>query len=126
MWQSGLAILRAYLMFKPYAIFASIGALFAVGGLIPFIRYLFLLGDGARGGHIQSLLLGITLLLAAVMSLVIGIVADLTRINRILQEDQLELQKRMAYGDGATARSLQSARATQHTSLAPGADPQAA
>jgi len=107
MWQSGLAILRAYLMFKPYAIFASIGAIFGVAGLIPFIRYLFLLGDGARGGHIQSLLVGVTLLLAAVMSLVIGIVADLTRINRILQEDQLELAKRQHYGVGLGAREYQ-------------------
>ncbi|GAA4175523.1 glycosyltransferase family 2 protein [Gryllotalpicola koreensis] len=97
MFQSGLAILRAYLMFKPYTVFGTIGLLLLIGGIIPFARYLVVLADRAPGGHLQSLLLGVTLLLGSLLSFVIGIVADLTRINRILQEDQLELQKRQAY-----------------------------
>jgi len=106
MFQSGMAILRAYLMFKPYAAFGAIGAVLGIAGLIPFVRYLVLIGVGASGSHLQSLLLGVTLLLGSLLSFVIGIVADLTRINRILQEDQLEFQKRERYGDAPSAREL--------------------
>ncbi|WP_022881558.1 glycosyltransferase family 2 protein [Gryllotalpicola ginsengisoli] len=104
MWESGLAILRAYLMFKPYSVFATIGTVLGIAGLIPFIIFLVYAAQGSSGGHLQSLLAGATLLTGSLLSFVIGIVADLTRINRILQEDQLELTKRQHYGDALSAR----------------------
>ncbi|KRE26049.1 glycosyltransferase family 2 protein [Agromyces sp. Soil535] len=100
-WQhmvmSGSAIVRAYLMYRPYVIFAGLGTLFLVGGLIPFTRYLILVTTGVTGDHVQSLLLGVLLLTGALLSYAIGVVADLTRINRALTEDQLELVKLQRY-----------------------------
>lgn len=99
MFMSGSAIVRAYLMYRPYALFAWISGLLFIGGLIPFIRYVILVAADIAGDHIQSLLLGILLVIGALLSLVIGVVADLTRINRSLSEDALELLKLQRYGE---------------------------
>lgn len=109
MWESGMAIVRAYIMYKPYVIFASLGVILLIGGIIPFVRYLVLVATAAAGDHLQSLLLGVLLIMGSLLSFVIGVVADLTRINRSLQEDQLELQKLARYGD-VRPRALPAAR----------------
>ena len=98
MRESGMAILRAYFMYKPYVLFASLGALFAVLGLIPFVRYLVLISLETPGSHVQSLLLGVLLFVGSLLSFAMGAIADLTRITRSLQEDSLELDKLDRYG----------------------------
>lgn len=97
MWKSGSAIVRAYVMYKPYTIFATLGVAFFLVGLIPFVRYLILSLTQNGGDHLQSLMLGAVLLTGAFLSFAIGVVADLTRINRVLQEDTLERTKRLQY-----------------------------
>jgi hypothetical protein len=98
MLQSGKAIARSYFMFKPFTLFVWLGVFFGVVGLIPFIRYAVLLGTDSRGNHLQSLLLGIFLLVAAVLSFALAVIADLLRTNRILQEETLERLKEIHYG----------------------------
>ncbi|AMM21704.1 glycosyl transferase [Frondihabitans sp. PAMC 28766] len=99
MFQSGSAIVRAYLMYRPVALFAWISIVLAVAGLIPFVRYLVLLAEHEAGSNLQSLLLGLLLIVSALLSLVMGVVADLTRINRTLAEESLDYQKLQRYGD---------------------------
>lgn len=95
--KSGSAILRAYIMYRPYVIFISLGVLLLVTGLIPFVRYLILLLEDHTTPHLQSLILGAVLLTGSFMSFVLGIVADLTRTNRILLEDSLEHIKEIRF-----------------------------
>ena len=49
------AIVRAYMMYKPYVIFGRISALFGALGLVPFVRYAVFVAPGEGGGHVQSL-----------------------------------------------------------------------
>ena len=56
--KSAGAIVRAYIMYKPYVIFSVFAALFGVLGLIPFVRYAVLKAVGDEGNHLQSLLVG--------------------------------------------------------------------
>lgn len=97
MFKSASAILRSYIMFRPYVLFASLGGLFLVGGLIPFIRFgiLFFMGQG--DGHLQSLIFGTALFVGALFSFALLIISDLLRTNRILLEDQLERIKEIQY-----------------------------
>jgi glycosyltransferase involved in cell wall biosynthesis len=101
MWQhvfkSASAIIRAYIMYKPYAVFVTLGGLLLVAGLIPFIRYVVLLTTNTQGDHIQSLLLGAILVTGAFLSFALGIISDLIRTNRILQEDALERLKELQF-----------------------------
>jgi len=99
-YKSGLAITRAFIMYRPYIIFNSLSILLFVLGLIPFLRYLFFfLVDKHPGDHLQSLLLGSVMIISAFIVLAIGIIADLTRINRSLTEDMLEQVKRSRFDD---------------------------
>ena len=98
--RSAQAILRSYLMFRPFVFFAWIAAVMFVGALVPFVRYLILItmfGEDA-GQHIQSLLLGVALLIGALLALSLGVLADLLRTNRILLEESLEHTKILRYG----------------------------
>lgn len=94
--KSGSAIVRGFVMYKPYAVFVTLGVLLLLLGLVPFFRWLYFLHyDRAHGlRHVQSLLAGSVLLVASFISFTLGIVADLIRINRILTEDSLEQIKR--------------------------------
>lgn len=97
-YKSGLAITRAFIMYRPYVIFNSLGIALLAIGLVPFARYFyFFLVDNTPGNHLQSLIGGSVLLVTSFISFTLGIIADLTRINRALNEDMLEQIKRSRF-----------------------------
>lgn len=91
--KSGGAIIRSLLMYRPYSFFGTLGSILGVAGIIPFARYLSFRILDIPGDLIQSLLLGIALLTASLLSFTLGVIADLIRVNRQLIEDGLALQK---------------------------------
>lgn len=96
--KSGVTIVRAYVMYKPYMVFGTLGVTLFALGLIPFARFVVLsVQDGSTGGHIQSLLVGSLLMITALLCLVLNIIADLIRINRVLIENNLEETKRLRF-----------------------------
>lgn len=96
--KSGIAITRAYVMYKPSVIFGWMSAVLALLGLIPFARYLyFALIEHASRGHLQSLIIGSVLLIAAFLCFALTIIADLIRINRVLIENELEHTKKLRF-----------------------------
>jgi glycosyltransferase involved in cell wall biosynthesis len=98
MMKSGQAIMRSYIMFRPYVVFVTIGCIFLAAGLIPFIRFAILVAIHDKGSHIQSLIFGTAMLVAALLSFALVVISDLLRTNRILLEDQLERIKEIQYG----------------------------
>lgn len=97
MVKSGVAISRSFLMYKPYMLFAPLSGVLFVLGAVPFARFLYFALSGDTSGHLQSLIIGTVFLVAALVSVTLGVIADLIRINRALIEDQLEQQKRERY-----------------------------
>jgi glycosyltransferase involved in cell wall biosynthesis len=96
--KSAEAILRSYVMFKPFLIFAWLGVLLTAGGLVPFVRYAILASTGDHSNHLQSLIVGVVLFAGALISFSLGVLADLLRTNRILLEESLERVKELQYG----------------------------
>jgi glycosyltransferase involved in cell wall biosynthesis len=92
--KSGSAILRAFVMYKPVGLFVTVGTTLLVLGAIPFGRFLYFAFFHTSRGHIQSLIIGSVLLVAAFISFALGVIADLIRINRVLIEDGLEQSRR--------------------------------
>jgi glycosyltransferase involved in cell wall biosynthesis len=97
MGKSGQAILRSYLMFKPHTVFVTLGVIFGVLGIIPFVRFLIFMVQGEGDGHLQSLIFGSAMLVGSLLSFALLIIADLQKTNRILLEDQLERIKELQY-----------------------------
>lgn len=93
--KSGAAIFRAFVMYRPYVLFLSVGAFLFVVGLVPFGRFLWSFFDREAGGHVQSLVFGSVLMIGALLCFALGVIADLIRMNRLLHEKQLELTKKM-------------------------------
>ena len=98
MAKSGSAIIRSYLMFKPYVIFTTLTIMFGVLAAIPLVRFfvLWLVGRDTAG-NVQSLIFGSIMSVAGLLSLALGVISDLLRANRVLLEDQLERIKEIQY-----------------------------
>jgi len=97
MYKSGAAIVRSYIMYRPHLIFISLGIIFLIAGLVPYIRFVILFAAGNRGDHIQSLLLGAVLIFSSAVAFALTVIADLTHTNRTLLEDALERTKRIQF-----------------------------
>jgi glycosyltransferase involved in cell wall biosynthesis len=96
--KSAIVIIRAYIMYRPQVVFGWLGGFLLALGLVPFGRFVYLsIEEGSTRGHIQSLLLGATLLIGAFLCFALTIIADLIRINRILTEENLEQTKRQRF-----------------------------
>lgn len=98
MLKSAQAILRSSIMFRPWMVFATLGTLFGLVGLFPFVRFAVLRAMGNDGNHIQSLIFGTIMLVGAGLSLALGILSDLMKTNRVLHEQALERMKEQQYG----------------------------
>lgn len=97
MLQSGKAITRSYIMYRPYVIFITLGSILFVAAAIPFVRFFILWLTGDDSGNLQSLIFGSAMLIGSLLSFSLVVIADLQRTNRILLEDQLERIKEIQY-----------------------------
>jgi len=98
MAKSAAAIIRSYLMYKPYVIFATLTVLFGVIAAAPLVRFFVIwLVGGDTSGNIQSLIFGSIMSVASLLSLALGVISDLLRTNRVLLEEQLERLKVIQY-----------------------------
>jgi len=97
MFKSGVAIVRSYLMFRPYVLLVTLGSIFGVLATIPFVRFGILWLFNEHPGHVQSLIFGTSMLVASLLCFALLIIADLQRTNRILLEESLERVKALQY-----------------------------
>lgn len=95
--KSMVTILRAYMMYSPLKTFSIIALIPLVIGLAIDVRYLIFVIIGQDGGHLQSLILGSTLIMVGFMTFVIGLLADLIAKNRKLLEDIQYHVRKMDY-----------------------------
>jgi glycosyltransferase involved in cell wall biosynthesis len=95
---SGATIIRAYAMYRPLRVFSTLGVVLILAGLIPSLRYLYLMIIGQAGGHLQSIILGAVLLIVGFQTLLIGLVADLIGKNRQIMEEMLYRMRKADIG----------------------------
>lgn len=92
--KSMLTIIRAYMMYKPLKCFTFLSCLPMTVGLVYVIRFLVYAVQGLGSGHVQSLILGCTLIIMGFLTFMIGLVADVIAANRrILQDTQYHVRK---------------------------------
>jgi len=91
--RSVLTMFRIFIVYRPMRFFIPLALLLFVPGLLISLRFLFFFIQGSGDGHIQSLILSVFLMGSSLLTLVLGLVADLISVNRKLLE---KLQARMA------------------------------
>ncbi|QSX40438.1 glycosyltransferase family 2 protein [Shewanella cyperi] len=98
-------LLRMYTMYRPLRVFFTLGLLALIAGSIPIVRFIYFYWLGQGDGHVQSLVLGGTLVILGVFTLLAGLIADLINFNRrliekmLLRIDQLEQQLASSQGE---------------------------
>ena len=93
--KSGATTLLMYAMYQPLRIFSMIGALIALVGMIPIIRFLYFYFFASGAGKVQSLVIGSAMITAGTLTFVMGLLADLVGRNRQLLELTLERVRRL-------------------------------
>jgi hypothetical protein len=91
-----VAIFRIYTGYEPLRVFSVLATallFLSVGAWSPFLWDWLVNGD--RGGHLQSIVLGGVLLLAAVQVFALGVIADLIAAHRIVAQRTLERVRRI-------------------------------
>jgi glycosyltransferase involved in cell wall biosynthesis len=81
-----LTIIRAFVIYKPFRFFATLGGILFISGFLIGLRFLFYYWTGHGVGHIQSLILAALLVGLGVVLAVAGFIADLMAVNRVLLE----------------------------------------
>ncbi|MGE0066684.1 MAG: glycosyltransferase family 2 protein [Solirubrobacterales bacterium] len=94
--RNGPAILRIYARYEPLRAFASAGAvvlLLALAAWMPFlIDWIF---NGDSNGHVQSLILGAVLFIAAIQLFALGVIGDLLSSQRVMTQRVFERVRRV-------------------------------
>ncbi len=94
--RNAFAIFRAYTLYEPLRVFMLLAIAFgalALAAWSPFLVDWIVNGD--RSGHIQSLILGAVLMLAAVQMFALGIIGDALAGQRAIQQRVYERVRRL-------------------------------
>jgi glycosyltransferase involved in cell wall biosynthesis len=90
------AILRIYARYEPLRAFASAGLLVMVAALAAWMPFLIdWIFNGKSDGHIQSLILGAVLFIAAVQLFALGVIGDLLAGQRVMTQRVFERVRRV-------------------------------
>ncbi len=97
---SAVTILRFYIMYRPLRVFLGLGGLMIAGGIALGLRfiYFFLMTQGT--GKVQSRILAAILTIVGFQVCLIGLIADLVRLNRKMMEETLHRVRRMELNAG--------------------------
>ena len=94
--RNALAIFRVYTMYEPLKVFLTVAALLGLVALVIFGRFgYFYFVEDEGSGHIQSLILGAVLFIAAVQLAALGILGDVLAGGRVTQQRTLERVRRI-------------------------------
>lgn len=99
--RSAQTIVRIYSMYRPMRAFVLLGSLMCAIGVGLGARFLYYYVSGDGGGKVQSLLLGVIMLVVGAQTVLTGFLADVMGHNRNLVEDVLFRLKRMELELGA-------------------------
>jgi glycosyltransferase involved in cell wall biosynthesis len=112
-----VAIFRIYTGYEPLKVFGWLAGLLLVLSALAWLPFLYdWIANGDRDGHLQSIVVGGVLLIAAVQAFALGVIADLIAAHRIVSQRTLERVRRIElelgigpthyeHGPGAPPRS---------------------
>ncbi len=94
--RNAFAIFRAYALYEPLRVFTTLAVVLALAALAawtPFLADWILNGDS--GGHLQSLILGAVLAIAAVQMFALGVLSDAIAGQRVMTQRVFERVRRV-------------------------------
>jgi glycosyltransferase involved in cell wall biosynthesis len=93
---SVITVLRFYTMYRPLRVFTTVGGAMIAGGVALGLRFLYFFWQrGGAAGNVQSLVLAAILTIVGFQVCMIGLMADLVRLNRKMLEEELYRVRRL-------------------------------
>jgi glycosyltransferase involved in cell wall biosynthesis len=123
--RNGVSIFRVYSTYEPLRVFMAAAALVGLVAAVIWIRFAyFYLVAGEGKGHVQSLILGAVLFIAAVQLAALGIVGDILAASRVIQQRTLERVRRVELQLGVEPSHYEPGPASEgHSTTGAGAGP---
>jgi glycosyltransferase involved in cell wall biosynthesis len=90
-----ISIFRIYALYEPLKVFMTAAAVVGLASFVIWGRFVYFYIDGSGSGHVQSLILGAVLFIAAVQLAALGVVGDVLAGSRVLQQRILERVRRV-------------------------------
>jgi glycosyltransferase involved in cell wall biosynthesis len=93
--RNSISIFRIYAQYEPLRVFWSLAALIGLASLAVWIRFVVAYAEGNGKGHVQSLILGAVLFIAAVVLWALGVIGDLLAAQRVMTQKTFERVRRI-------------------------------
>jgi glycosyltransferase involved in cell wall biosynthesis len=90
-----LSIFRIYSQYEPLRVFWGGAIVIGIAALAVWIRFLVLFAEGHGNGHVQSIVLGAVLIIAAMLLAALGVIGDLLAAQRLLSQRTFERVRRI-------------------------------
>jgi glycosyltransferase involved in cell wall biosynthesis len=120
--RNAVSIFRVYAQYEPLRVFWSLALVIGLASVAVWIRFIVAYAEGNGKGHVQSLILGAVLFIAAVVLWALGVIGDLLAAQRVMTQRTFERVRRIELaldiepshyepgqaatgGDGASPRS---------------------
>ena len=117
--RSAGVILRSYLLYKPFAVFMTLGATVFGIGVILGMRYVYFRAIGFGSGHVQSVILAGALMVMGVQLGMMAMLADLVSANRKLAEETLVRLRRIEAATDTKSNDLPTSALNERALPAP-------
>jgi glycosyltransferase involved in cell wall biosynthesis len=93
--RNAVSIFRIYAQYEPLRVFWSLALLMGVLAIGVWIRFVVAYAEGDGKGHVQSLILGAVLFIAAVVLWALGVIGDLLAAQRVMTQRTFERVRRI-------------------------------
>jgi glycosyltransferase involved in cell wall biosynthesis len=93
--RNAVSIFRIYAQYEPLRVFWSLALVIGLGAGGVWIRFVVAYAEGNGKGHVQSLILGAVLFIAAVVLFALGVIGDLLAAQRVMTQKTFERVRRI-------------------------------
>jgi glycosyltransferase involved in cell wall biosynthesis len=93
--RNGISIFRIYAQYEPLRVFWSLALLIGLASVGVWVRFAVAYAEGNGKGHVQSLILGAVLFIAAVVLWALGVIGDLLAAQRVMTQRTFERVRRI-------------------------------
>jgi membrane glycosyltransferase len=93
--RNAVSIFRIYAQYEPLRVFWSAAMLIGLASIAVWVRFTVAYVEGNGKGHVQSLILGAVLFIAAVVLFALGVIGDLLAAQRVMTQKTFERVRRI-------------------------------
>ncbi len=112
--RNAVSIFRIYAQYEPLRVFWSLALAIGLAAIGVWIRFTVAYAEGDGKGHVQSLILGAVLFIAAVVLWALGVIGDLLAAQRVMTQRTFERVRRIELQLGVEPSHYEPGDAREH------------